>query len=34
MRHDDGTAVMVDVELSPLIPPRIQFYEVAADAAG
>ncbi|HSB85067.1 MAG TPA: hypothetical protein VLD86_02100, partial [Ilumatobacteraceae bacterium] len=29
MQHADGTQVKVDVELSPLMPPRIQFYEVS-----
>jgi CubicO group peptidase (beta-lactamase class C family) len=30
LRHDDGTQLQVDVELSPLLPPRIQLYEVVA----
>ena len=28
LSHSDGTTVRVDVELSPLVPPRIQLYEV------
>lgn len=30
MRHADGTECRIDLELSPLIPPRVQFYEVVA----
>ena len=30
MRHADGTERRVDLELSPLIPARVQFYEVGA----
>jgi hypothetical protein len=30
MQHADGTLVNVEVELSPTVPPRIQFYEVSA----
>jgi hypothetical protein len=30
MRHADGTERRVDLELSPLIPARVQFYEVVA----
>jgi CubicO group peptidase (beta-lactamase class C family) len=30
MRHDDGTVVNVEVELSPTSPPQIQFYEVGS----
>jgi hypothetical protein len=28
MRHADGTDLRIDFDLSPLVPPRIQFYEV------
>ncbi len=28
MRHSDGTEVRIDLDLSPLVPPRVQFYEV------
>jgi CubicO group peptidase (beta-lactamase class C family) len=28
MRHVDGTECRIDLELSPLVPPRVQFYEV------
>ncbi|MEP7201757.1 MAG: serine hydrolase domain-containing protein [Ilumatobacteraceae bacterium] len=30
MRHADGTERLIDLELSPLVPPRVQFYEVVA----
>ncbi len=28
MRHADGTEVTIDLDLSPVVPPRVQFYEV------
>jgi CubicO group peptidase (beta-lactamase class C family) len=28
MRHADGTVRHIDLELSPLVPPRVQLYEV------
>jgi CubicO group peptidase (beta-lactamase class C family) len=31
MQHDDGTEVKIDFDLSPLVPPRVQFYEVVAE---
>jgi CubicO group peptidase (beta-lactamase class C family) len=30
LEHADGTRVKIELELSPLVPPRLQFYEVAA----
>ena len=30
LRHEDGTHVHLELELSPLVPPRIQLYEVTA----
>ncbi len=29
MRHADGTDLLIDMDVSPLVPPQIQFYEVA-----
>ena len=31
MQHADGTEVKIDFDLSPLVPPRVQFYEVVAE---
>ena len=31
MRHADGTEVKIDFDLSPLVPPRVQFYEVVLE---
>ncbi len=31
MRHADGTEARIDLDLSPLVPPRVQFYEVVAE---
>ena len=31
MRHADGTEVKIDFDLSPLVPPRVQFYEVVIE---
>ena len=31
MRHADGTERHVDLELSPLVPPRLQLYEVVEE---
>jgi CubicO group peptidase (beta-lactamase class C family) len=31
MRHADGTDVKIDFDLSPLVPPKVQFYEVVAE---
>jgi serine-type D-Ala-D-Ala carboxypeptidase/endopeptidase len=28
LRHADGTEQQVDLDMSPLVPPRLQFYEV------
>jgi hypothetical protein len=28
MRHADGAERLVDMDIAPLVPPRIQFYEV------
>ncbi|MGZ4741265.1 MAG: serine hydrolase domain-containing protein [Ilumatobacteraceae bacterium] len=28
MRHSNGSEVRIDLDLSPLVPPRVQFYEV------
>lgn len=28
MRHADGTELQIDLDLSPVVPPRVQFYEV------
>jgi CubicO group peptidase (beta-lactamase class C family) len=30
MHHADETEVLVDMDIAPLVPPRIQFYEVVA----
>ena len=30
MRQADGTELRIDLDLSPLVPPRVQFYEVVA----
>jgi CubicO group peptidase (beta-lactamase class C family) len=31
MRHADGTELQIDLELSPLVPPQLQLYEVVAE---
>ena len=31
MRHADGTERQIDLELSPLVPPRLQLYEVVTE---
>jgi hypothetical protein len=31
MQHADRTEVKIDFDLSPLVPPRVQFYEVVAE---
>ncbi len=31
MRHADGTVRPIDLELSPQVPPRLQFYEVVSE---
>lgn len=31
MRHADGTERTIDLDLSPLVPPQVQFYEVVAE---
>jgi CubicO group peptidase (beta-lactamase class C family) len=31
MQHADGTVVNIDFDLSPLVPPRVQFYEVVTE---
>jgi CubicO group peptidase (beta-lactamase class C family) len=28
MRHADGTDLRIDIDVSPLVPPQVQFYEV------
>jgi CubicO group peptidase (beta-lactamase class C family) len=30
MRHADGAELRIDLDLSPTVPPRLQFYEVVA----
>jgi hypothetical protein len=31
MRHADGTEIKIDLELSPLVSPQLQLYEVVAE---
>jgi hypothetical protein len=31
LRHADGVEVNIDLDLSPLVPPRVQYYEVVAE---
>ncbi|MBK5334122.1 MAG: hypothetical protein JJD93_19250, partial [Ilumatobacteraceae bacterium] len=31
MRHADGAELQIDLELSPLVPPQLQLYEVVAE---
>jgi hypothetical protein len=31
LRHADGVEVAIDLDLSPLVPPRVQYYEVVAE---
>ena len=32
VRHDDGTECRIELDMSPLIPPRVQFYELIEQA--
>jgi hypothetical protein len=31
LRHEDGTERRIDVEMAPLVPPRLQFYELTSE---